>query len=61
MTDTRHALIDDYVSARLQFGDLDDEQEDMSPAELRRHLRNYAETLTNEQLASACSSYAMAE
>ena len=57
----RSDLINEYVQARMQFSDLDDEQENMSPSELRRHLRNYAETLTNEQLVSACSSYAMAE
>lgn len=57
----RSDLINEYVQARMQFGDLDDEQEAMSPAELRRHLRNHAETLTNEQLVSACNSYALAD
>lgn len=57
----RQDLINEYVQARLEFGDLDEDQEAMSPAALRAHLRNYAETLTDDQLVRACNSYALAE
>lgn len=57
----RDMLINEYVQARLDFGDLDDEQEAMTPAQLRAHLRNFAQTLTDDQLVRACNSYALAE
>jgi hypothetical protein len=57
----RTDLINEYVQARMSFGDLDEDQEAMSPAELRRNLRSYAETLTDDQLVRACNSYALAD
>lgn len=57
----REMLISEYVEARMQEGDLDEDQEAMTSAQLRAHLRNYAQTLTDDQLVRACNSYAMAE
>ena len=57
----RQALIAEYTNARLQFGDWDEDVEEMTDAQRRRHFRSHAETLTNEQLISACNSYAMAD
>lgn len=57
----REMLIIEYVEARMSFGDLDEDQEAMTPTELRAHLRNHAQTLTDDQLVSACNSYAVAE
>ena len=61
MNEQRQDLISEYVNARLQFGDWDEDVEDMADAQRRRHFRAYAETLTNEQLISSCNSYAMAD
>ena len=57
----RDMLIAEYVQARMDFGDLDEDQEAMTAGELRAHLRNYAQNLTDDQLVSACNSYALAE
>lgn len=57
----RDMLIDEYVQARMDFGDFNEEQEAMTSAQLRAHLHSYAQTLTNDQLVRACNSYAMAE
>jgi hypothetical protein len=61
MTEYHQSLIEEYVRARMQYGDLDQHQEDMTQEELERDLANYARTLTLEQLISRCNSYAMAE
>ena len=57
----RAMLIDEYVQARIDFGDWSEDEEDMTPAQRYTHFRDYAATLTDDQLVSACNSYAMAE
>ncbi len=57
----RQILIEEYVSQRMAFGDLSEEQDEMTNAELIADLRRHAERLTNEQLITASNSYMLAD
>lgn len=57
----RQILIEEYVSQRMAFGDLSEEQGEMTNAELIADLRRHAERLTNEQLITASNSYMLAD
>jgi metal-responsive CopG/Arc/MetJ family transcriptional regulator len=61
MEDTgRSDLIDEFVEHRISEGDWSQEEEEMTDAQRRWIFRKHAETLTTEQLVSACNSYAIA-
>ena len=61
MNDQRRALIAEYVIHRMQMGDWDEEEEEMTTNERLRHFKAYALQLTDDQLVRACNSYAMAD
>lgn len=57
----REMLITEYVQARMDMGDWSEDEETMTDSQRRASFRSHAETLTDEQLVSACNSYALAE
>lgn len=56
----RDHLIAEYVDHRESEGDWSDDEAAMTPEKRRSHFRRHAETLTDEQLMRACTSYAIA-